>query len=158
MPSLYIIAKGDVSRLRFEGIFTVASPKERVFAVVTDPNQVARCMPDLRKLEVKSKDEFVAVVGTGISLLKGEISLHFRTLEKSPSGAKMVAHGSGLGSIVDVEMVTELTDDEGGGTSMKWTAEAKVSGKIASLGQGLIKSQSERIIRQLFDCLRGKLE
>ncbi|MDG7008531.1 MAG: carbon monoxide dehydrogenase subunit G [Nitrososphaerota archaeon] len=145
--------------MHFEGVFTVASPKKKVFAVVTDPNQVARCMPDLRRLEVKSKDEFVAVVGTGISLVKGNISLHFRTVEKTPSGrTRMVAHGDGLGSAIDVEMVTELTDGSGGGTAMKWTAEAKVSGKLASLGQGLIKSQSERIIRQLFDCLRSRLE
>ena len=145
--------------MHFEGVFTVASPKKKVFAVVTDPDQVARCMPDLRRLELKSKDEFVAVVGTGISLVKGDISLHFRTLEKAPSGrARMMAHGTGLGSAIDVEMVTELTDGIGGGTAMKWTAEAKVSGKLASLGQGLIKSQSERIIRQLFDCLRSRLE
>lgn len=146
-------------RLHFEGIFTVASPKEKVFAVVTDPNRVARCMPDLRKLEVKSQDEFVAVVGTGVSLLRGDITLRFRTVEKSPSArAKMEAHGSGLGSAIDVEMVTELTDGEGGGTEMKWAADANVSGKLASLGQGLVRSQAERIIRQLFDCLRSKLE
>jgi uncharacterized protein len=145
--------------LHFEGVFTVASPREKVFAMVTDPDQMARCMPDLRKLEVKSNDEFVAVVGTGISLVRGDISLHFRTVEKSPSArAKMVAHGTGLGSAIDVEMVTELTDVEGGRTAMRWTADANVSGKLASLGQGLIKSQAERIIRELFDCLRGKLE
>jgi len=145
--------------LHFEGVFTVASPKEKVFGVVTDPDQVARCLPDLRKLEVKSKDEFVAVVGTGVSLLRGDISLQFRTVEKSPSvRAKMVAHGSGLGSAIDVEMVTELTDGKGGGTEMKWAADATVSGKLASLGQGLIRSQSERIIRQLFGCLRSKLD
>lgn len=144
--------------MHFEGVFTVSSPKEKVFAVVTDPNQMARCMPDLRKLEVKSADEFVAVVGTGISLVKGDISLHFRTLEKAPSDrAKIVAHGTGLGSAIDVEMVTELSDGDGGGTTMKWAAEASVSGMLASLGQGMIKSQSERIIRQLFECLRSKL-
>jgi uncharacterized protein len=144
--------------LHFEGVFTVAAPRERVFALVNDPNQVARCMPDLRRLEVKSEDEFVAVVGTGVSIVRGDITLHFRTVQKEPpSRAKMEAHGSGLGSAIDVEMVTELSEAEGG-TSMKWTAEASVSGKLASLGQGLIKSQSERIIRQLFDCLRAKLE
>jgi len=40
---------------------------------------------------------------------------------------------------------------------MKWTAEASVSGKVASLGQGLVKAQAEKIIRELFDCLRSRL-
>jgi carbon monoxide dehydrogenase subunit G len=145
--------------LHFEGVFAVSAPRERVFGVVSDPDQVARCIPDLRRLDVKSAEEFDAVVGVGVAIIRGELSMRFRTVEKNPpSRFKLLAHGTGLGSAVDLEMVTELADAEGGGTSMKWTADATVSGKIASLGQGLMKSQTEKIIRQLFDCLRGKLE
>ncbi|HMD79083.1 MAG TPA: carbon monoxide dehydrogenase subunit G [Nitrososphaerales archaeon] len=145
--------------MHFEGFFAVSAPRERVFGVISDPNQVARCIPDLRRLDVKSAEEFDAVVGVGVAIIRGELSMRFRTVEKDPpSRFKLLAHGTGLGSAVDLEMVTELADAEGGGTSMKWTADATVSGKIASLGQGLMKSQSEKIIRQLFDCLRGKLE
>jgi carbon monoxide dehydrogenase subunit G len=41
---------------------------------------------------------------------------------------------------------------------MSWQADATVSGKIASLGQRLMESQAERIIREFFECLRQKLE
>jgi carbon monoxide dehydrogenase subunit G len=144
--------------LHFEGVFAVAAPKERVFGVITDPNQVAKCFPDLRRLEVKSPDEFDAVIGIRVAIVTGEISMHFRAVEKEPpTRAKLLGRGAGLGSAVDLEIVTELADGAEGGTSMKWTADATVSGKIASLGQGLIKSQAEKIIRQLFDCLRTKL-
>ena len=144
--------------MHFEGVFAVSAPRERVFDAITDPNQVARCMPGLRKLDVKSDDEYDALVTVGVSIIRGEISLHFRTIEKQfPSRVKIVSRGVGLGSAVDVEMVTELDPVKEGGTSMKWTAEANVSGKVASLGQGLIKSQAERTIRDLFDCLRSKL-
>lgn len=145
--------------MRFEGVFTVAAPRERIFGLVTDPEQVSGCMPNLRRLDVKSQDEFDVVVGVGVSVIRGDISLHFRILEKQPpSRVKMVAHGTGLGSAVDVEMVTELAERKEGGTSMKWSAEASVSGKVASLGQGLIRSQAEKIIRELFDCLRSRLD
>ena len=145
--------------MHFDGVFAVSAPRERVFGVISDPDQVAKCIPDLRRLDVKSADEFDAIVGIRVAVISGELSLRFRTVEKKPpSRAKLVAHGMGLGSAVDLEMVTELADEVGGGTSMKWTADATVSGKIASLGQGLMKSQAEKIIRQLFDCLRSKLE
>ncbi len=145
--------------MHFEGVFTVSAPRERVFGVITDPDQVARCIPDLRRLDVRSADEFDAIVGVGVAVIRGELSMRFRTVEKKPpSRVKLLAHGTGLGSAVDVEMVTELVDGGGGGTSMKWAADASVSGKMASLGQGLMKSQAERVIRQLFDCLRKKLE
>ncbi len=145
--------------MHFEGVFTVSAPRERVFGVITDPNQVAKCIPDLRRLEVKSADEFDALVGVGVAVIRGDLSMRFRTVEKQPpSRVKLLAHGAGLGSAVDVEMVTELADGGGGGTSMRWTADASVSGKMASLGQGLMKAQAEKIVRQLFDCLRKKLE
>ena len=145
--------------MHFEGVFDVSAPRERVFGVISDPNQVARCIPDLGMLDVKSADEFDAVVGVRVAVITGELSMRFRTVEKEPpSRVKLLAHGTGLGSAVDLEMVTELADGGGGGTSMKWTADATVSGKMASLGQGLMKSQAEKIIRQLFDCLRKKLE
>ena len=150
---------GPRVRLRFEGTFEVAAPREEVFQAVTDPDQVARCMPDLQKLEVKSADEFDAVVKVGVSFVRGEFLLNFKTVERQhPSRVRMKAHGTGLGSAVDVEMATDLTETPSGGTSMKWTAEAQVSGKVASLGQRLMQSQADKIIRQLFDCLRGKLE
>lgn len=145
--------------MHFEGVFAVSTSREQVFGALTDPDQVARCMPDLKRLDVKSGEEFEAVVRVGVSLIRGDLSLRFKTVEKvAPSRVRMLAHGSGLGSAVDVEMVTELTDGKEGGTSMKWTADAVVGGKMASLGQGLMKSQAERIIRQLFDCLRSRLE
>ena len=145
--------------MHFEGVFEVAAPKQKVFDAVTDPNVVAGCMPDLQKLNVKSPEEFEAVVKVGVSFVRGDFALRVRMVEKkAPSRARMMAHGMGLGSAVDVEMLTEIADAPSGGTSMKWTAEAQVSGKVASLGQRLIQSQAERIVRQLFDCLRGKLE
>ncbi len=145
--------------MHFEGTIEVAAPRKRVFAAVTDPNRVARCIPDLKKLEVRSADEFDAVVKVGVSFVRGDFALVFRTVEKqAPSRVKLTAHGTGLGSAVDVSMETYLADTPSGGTSMKWSAEAQVSGKIASLGQRLVQSQAEKIIRQLFDCLRGKLE
>ncbi|MDG6997622.1 MAG: carbon monoxide dehydrogenase subunit G [Nitrososphaerota archaeon] len=145
--------------MHFEGTFNVKAPKEKVFSMMLDPNQISQCMPDLQKLEVKSPDDFIATVKAGVSFIKGDFTLHFTTVEKNPSThAKLTARGNGIGSTVDIEMVTDLADLEGGGTSMKWAAEAKIGGRIASVGQRLISGQAEKIIKNLFECLQGKLE
>ncbi len=145
--------------MHFEGTFEVKAPKDKVYAIIMDPNQISKCMPDLQKLEVKSPDDFTAVVRAGVSFIKGDFSLHFVSVEKSPpTHAKLTAHGSGIGSTVDMETVMDLSDTDAGGTSMKWTADAKIGGRIASVGQRLLNGQSEKIIKQLFDCLRTTLE
>jgi uncharacterized protein len=145
--------------LHFEGTFDVKASREKVFSIIMDPNQISQCMPDLQKLDVKSPDDFIAVVKAGVSFIKGDFTLHFLVVEKTPnSHAKMTAHGTGIGSTVDMEMLIDLIDGPNGGTSMKWSAEAKIGGRIASVGQRLIQSQAEKIIKNLFDCLQGKLE
>ena len=144
--------------MHFEGVFAVTAPRELVFGLVTDPNQISRCMPGLKRLDVKSESEFDAVVTVGLSVIRGDIALRFRMVEKrAPTWARMTAHGTGLGSAVDVEMEMKLTDWRDGGTSMEWTAEALISGRVASLGQGLVKSRAEKIIGDLFGCLEGRL-
>ena len=116
-------------------------------------------MPDLQKLEVKSQDDFTAVVRAGVSFIKGDFSLHFLTVEKTPpTHAKLTARGSGIGCTIDLERMMDLSDVAAGGTAMKWSADAKIGGRIASVGQRLINGQAEKIIKQLFDCLRTTLE
>ena len=145
--------------MHFEGVFDVAAIREEVFEVVTDPKQVAGCMPGLQKVDVKSPDEFEAVVKVGVSFIRGDFTVRFRTVQnEAPSSAKMTVHGGGLGSAVDMQITMNLTERDAGGTSMKWDADATVSGKIASLGQRLMETQAEKIINQFFTCLREKLE
>ena len=127
--------------------------------MMTDPNQLSQCMPDLQKLEVKSPDDFTAVVKAGVSFIKGDFVLHFTTVEKTPpTHAKLTAHGTGIGSTVDLDTLMDISDAEGGGTSMRWSADARVGGRIASVGQRLLNGQAEKIVKQLFECLQGKLE
>ncbi len=145
--------------MHFEGHVEVRAPQRRVFEMMSNPKQMAECMPDLQRLDVKSADEFEAVVKVGVSFIRGDFALRFRTAErKAPSRLKLKVHGTGLGSAVDMEIAADLFSSGGGGTSMRWTAEANVSGKIASLGQRLMESQAERIVNQFFDCFRQKLD
>lgn len=144
--------------MHFEGTFTVKAPKSKVFEFLIDPRKVSGCLPDLQRLDVKSADEFTAIVKVGISFLKGDFTMNFKVVEKEPPNhAKLSARGSGIGSVIDLETVMDLTESDGK-TTMKWVADAKVGGRIASVGQRLISSQAEKIIKQLFDCIQGKVE
>ncbi len=115
-------------------------------------------MPDLQKLEIKSPDDFTAVIRAGVSFIKGDFKMHFTTAEKQPPRhAKLIARGFGIGSTVDLETTMDLEESDGG-TAMKWEAEAKVGGRISSVGQRLLNGQAEKIIKQLFACVEKQLE
>ncbi len=145
--------------MHFEGVFNVRAPKEKVFGTLMNPNEISQCMPDLQKLDVKSPEDFTVIVRAGVSFIKGDFTLHFNVAERNaPTHGKLTAHGTGMGSTVDMETTMDISDAQQGGSSMKWAADAKVGGRIASLGQRLLEGQAEKIIRQLFECLQHKLE
>lgn len=144
--------------MHFEGTFDVKAPRSKVFDFLLDPQKISACMPDLQKLEVRSPDEFVAVIRAGVSFIKGDFTMRFTTTERDPPAhAKLVAHGTGMGSTIDLDTLLDLADAQGG-TSMKWAAEAMVGGRIASVGQRLLSGQAEKIVKQLFGCLQKQLE
>jgi len=143
--------------MHFEGTFNAKAPKEKVFSFLMDPNQISQCLPDLQKLEIKTSDDYTAIVKAGVSFIKGDFNMHLTVVEKTPSThAKLVSHGTGIGSTVDLEALMDLSDTPEGGTTMKWSAEAKIGGRIASVGQRLISGQAEKIIKQLFACIESK--
>ncbi len=144
--------------MHFEGTFKVKASKESVFKFLSDPKRISACMPDLQSLEVVSPDDFTAVIRAGISFIKGDFKMHFTTAEKRPpEHSKLLAHGSGMGSTIDLETTMDL-EESNGSTTMKWNAEVKVGGRIASVGQRLLSGQAEKTIKQLFGCLQGQLE
>lgn len=142
--------------MHFEGTFEVKAEPERLFSVMLDPTQLSACMPGLQRLEVKSPDEFSVVVKAGVSFIKGDFTIKFRVAERrEPTHAKLTGRGNGMGSALDIEASMDIAPNPGG-SSMKWSADAKVAGKIASLGQRLLEGQAEKIIREMFDCVRRK--
>jgi uncharacterized protein len=144
--------------LHFEGEFSVKAPRAKVFAFLTDPKRISGCMPDLQSLEVKSPDDFTAVIKAGVSFIKGDFKMHFTTAEKKPpEHAKLLAHGTGMGSTIDLQATLDLSESDDK-TNMKWGAEAAVGGRIASVGQRLLSGQAEKTIKQLFGCLQRQLE
>jgi carbon monoxide dehydrogenase subunit G len=144
--------------MHFEGTFSVKSKAAEVYGYLLDPNKLASCLPDLQQLDIKSTDEYVAVVKAGVSFIKGDFTMNFRVVEKNaPNHAKLTARGSGMGSTVDLEANMDLSES-GGQTSIRWSADAKVGGRIASVGQRLISGQAEKIVKELFSCIQGKLE
>jgi carbon monoxide dehydrogenase subunit G len=157
--SLYIIVGRGFRKMQFEGLFDTRASESRVYALVTDPREVAGCMPGLQKVDVRSPDEFDAVVRVGVSFIRGDFIMRFRSVGKEPaSGARFAVHGTGLGSAVDMEIALAISPGKNGGASMRWEAKASVSGKVASLGQRIMEAQAEKIIREFFDCFRRKLE
>jgi carbon monoxide dehydrogenase subunit G len=145
--------------MRFQGSVPIRASRDRVWAFVTDPNQVGQCGPGVEKIEVSDATHFKATAKVGIGFISARfvVDLQFAELEP-PRRATIKAHGQAPGSAVDATAEMRLSDGDDGTTVMDWHADVVIAGSLASVGSRLIEGTANKMIGQTFDCMRAKLE
>jgi carbon monoxide dehydrogenase subunit G len=145
--------------MRFAGTVDINAPRDRVWAFVTDPNQVGQCGPGVESIEVIDDSHFKATAKVGIGFISARFVVNMEFAEvNAPNDATIKAHGQAPGSAVDATAQMRLSDSAAGGTTMDWDADVNISGTLASVGARLIEGTANKMIGQTFDCMRSKLE
>ena len=147
--------------MQFSGEERIKAPRERVWAFVTDPNQLAQCAPGLEGDGVQIVDEnrFKVKVRAGVGFIRSVFDFDCEWVERDePNRAVIRASGNAPGSSVTMTATMELADGEDGVTVMNWTTDAQISGRLAGVGGRLINPVADRMSKQVFDCVREKLE
>ncbi|MEA2519441.1 MAG: uncharacterized protein QOF49_1521 [Chloroflexota bacterium] len=145
--------------MKFAGTVDIAAPRDKVWAFVIDPNQVGQCGPGVESIEVVDDTHFKATAKVGIGFISARfvVSMEMAELD-APDRAVIKAHGQAPGSAVDATAQMTLSDEAAGGTTMDWSADVAISGTIASLGSRLIEGTANKMIGQVFACMKSKLE
>ncbi len=145
--------------MHFEGSVQIAAPRDRVWAFVIDPNQVATCGPGVERIDVIDPTHFTATAKVGIGFISARFETSLEFIDVTPKdSATIKAHGQAPGSAVDGTARMRLSDGPDGGTLMTWDADVAIAGSIASVGARLIDGTANKLIGQTFDCMRAKLE
>jgi len=145
--------------MRFEGSVPINAPRDKVWAFVTDPEQVGQCGPGVETIDVVDATHFKAVAKVGIGFISARFNtdMEFAELEP-PSRALIKVHGQAPGSAVDATAEMHLSDGPDGSTVMDWSADVNIAGTLASIGARLIEGTANKMIGQTFDCMKSKLE
>ena len=144
--------------MHYDGGFDVSAPKEKVYDFVTDPKKVTTIFPDVQSVKVIDPTNFQIKAKIGLSFIKGTMDVKLTLVDnKRPTFTKLKARGTGLNSAVDLESSFTLEDNSAGGTHVKWSADAKISGMMASVGSRLIDAQADKYVKQIIGSLEKKL-
>ena len=145
--------------MHFQGSVPIKASRERVWAFVTDPNQVGTCGPGVETIEVIDATHFKASAKVGIGFISARFVVNMEFAEQEPPDrAGIKAHGQAPGSVVDATAEMRLSDGPDGSTVMDWNADVSISGALASVGARMIEGTANKMIGQTFDCMRAKLE
>jgi hypothetical protein len=76
-----------------------------------------------------------------------------KTESKPPEHARLSAKGKGVGAIMSMETQFHLSE-EGEGTAMRWEADVRILGQVASMGQRVVQP----IVNQQVESVLGALD
>ena len=145
--------------MKMSGSHKLSAPRQDVWEKLNDPGVLRRCIPGCESLEKHGEDKLAAVVNVKIGPMNtrfnGEVELKDMNppesyrIEGSGSGGQA---GSASGG-ADVRLT-----DKGGETELSYDVDARVSGKIAQLGNRLIDASARNLAQKFFENFANEIE
>ncbi|MGE5048027.1 MAG: SRPBCC family protein [Deltaproteobacteria bacterium] len=142
--------------------FVVRSSPEQVWAFLTDPEKVAKCLPGAAitgKLDEKTWQGTINVkVGPVSSSYKGKVS--FEKLDAVARTAEIVASGQdvrGKGG-ADLRLSSSLLEKAPGETEVTTTSRVNITGILAQMGRGMVQDVSDQMFQIFSQRMRAELE
>jgi carbon monoxide dehydrogenase subunit G len=138
-------------KLDYSGQEKIPVSPDTVWAFVTDPEKVARCLPELVQVTVQDATRFDAVVRVGVGPVRGQFKLKCE-LQPEPSTRhmNMKIAGGGFGSAVDLTASADIADAGDGTTRLDWRGTAEMRGTVAAAGSRVLDAQAQKLVAQTF--------
>jgi carbon monoxide dehydrogenase subunit G len=144
-------------KLEYAGQEQITSGPVDVWAFVTDPDKVSRCLPDLIEATVPDRTHFEATVRVGVGPVRGRFKFKFE-LQPDAEARRMTmkATGGGFGSALDLVASADVIP-AATGTTLDWRGEAEMRGPVAAVGGRVLDAQAQKLIAQTFANVRAAL-
>lgn len=136
--------------------FRVAIPIEEAWAVLTDVERVAPCMPGAELREVEG-EEYHGIVKVKVGPVSAEYQGAARFVEKDDSGHRAVLRAEGRETRgqgnANATVTAELQAEGDHLTRVSVVTDLVLSGKAAQFGRGVMADVSAKLINQFVACL-----
>ena len=145
--------------LQYNGQEQIPADPEKVWAFVSDPEKVGRCLPDVLEVNVHDPAHFDAVVKVGVGPVRGRFTFKFELQpDQAARTMKMKISGGGFGSAVDLTAGADIIPGaDPGTTTLNWNGTAIMRGPVAAVGGRVLDAQALKLIAQTFANVRDQL-
>lgn len=132
--------------IRINGEHIVPGPRERVYALLQDPDFLAQAIPGVKNLQRVDDTSYEAELTLGVGPIRGTFQGRVRLADQNPPESFSL-HLEGQGSVGFVKGVGRITLEEvPEGTRLVYEGESEAGGRIAQVGQRLIQSVARKMI------------
>ena len=111
----------------------------------------------MESFEIVDDTHWKAKVKVPLGLGSMKMSIDFeKTESRPPEHASLNAKGKGVGAIMSMETQFDLSED-GGGTDMRWQADVRILGQVASMGQRVVQPIVNQQVEQVLNALDARV-
>jgi uncharacterized protein len=143
--------------VKVEGTRRYEASRDRVWDVLNDPAEMAGLMPGVESFEIADDTHWKAKVKVPLGLGSMKMSIDFeKTESRPPEHASLRAKGKGVGAIMSMETQFDLTED-GGATEMRWQADVRILGQVASMGQRVVQPIVNQQVENVLSALDARV-
>lgn len=146
-----------------KGKHVIAAKVSDIYQLLQDQDVLARIAPGISRIEKVSDDQFRAIsdisIGPVRGSFEGELSLTDKVEDKSMT--LVLQQKSKIGN-AQASILMELSEEEADKTLITYKGKAKVSGRLATMGQrilgGVISTLSKQVFKELDKIVEEKQE
>lgn len=139
--------------IKLQGAYTFDAPREIVWDAVRDPNVLSQILPGCERLERVGENEYEGELNIRVGPVQGKFQGKVTLSDLiEPESYHIDIQGQGQPGFVKGVGDLKLESD-GDKTTLNYTGEGQVSGRIASVGQRLMDSSARSITRQGLESL-----
>ena len=144
-------------QLHLDGFISIKADRMKIYALLTDPNFIAKTLPDAEDVKVLDGSNLEAKMKLKVAVVSSTMKIRMNINRTEPnSKAAMVAEGIGSGSNLKITSLFELKGE--GPTTMSWSADAEITGVMAGLGSSLLKGFASKKISEIFSGITKAVE
>jgi uncharacterized protein len=139
--------------VKISGSQSLAAPPEKVYALMQNPDALARAIPGCESLEKIGEDEYRMQMKMALASFSGAFEGKVRITDQNPPQSfRLIVEGSGKLGFMKGDGLLKLAAN-GDGTEVSYEGDAQVGGTMAAVGQRLIDGTAKMLIKRFFEKL-----
>ncbi len=134
--------------MKIEGSYPFAAPRDVLWPMLLDPNVLANVIPGCEELETVGENQYRGILKIKVGPVQGKFQGDVAIADiQSPQSYTITVDGKGAPGFIKGSGSLRLEED-GDMTILHYSGDAQVGGRLASVGQRLLDTSANAIIRQ----------
>lgn len=145
--------------MKLEGERKLPGRPEQIWEMLLDPDVLVSAMPGCEQLDRVSDDHYEGRINAKVGSIESTYSATFKISDKNPPESYVLnVQGQGSAGFVKGDVRMQMDPEGSDHTMLSFSGNVNVGGRIAQVGQRMIRATATAMIDQGFEDLRDRVQ